>query len=89
MVVVGWLGRGTALHCTHHVLTHRLKVLSLFLLPPSLALWLARCPLQPGTLPWAWLAGHYPTLSGMPSMREMRASPRSGISTGSIPQLLL
>ena len=31
MVVVGWLGRGTtALHCTHHVLTHRLKVLSLF-----------------------------------------------------------
>ena len=34
MVVVGWLGSGTtALHCTHHVLTHRLKVLSLFLFP--------------------------------------------------------
>ena len=33
LVVVGWLGRGTtALHCTHHVLTHRLKDLSLFLL---------------------------------------------------------
>ena len=39
MVVVGWLGRGTtALHCTHHVLTHRLKVLSFFFFPPSLAL---------------------------------------------------
>ena len=26
MVFVGWLGRGnTALHCTHHVLTHMLK----------------------------------------------------------------
>ena len=33
MVVVGWLGRGTTtLHCTHHALSHRLKVLSLFLL---------------------------------------------------------
>ena len=32
-VVVGWLGRGTtALHCRHHVLTHRLKVLSFFFL---------------------------------------------------------
>ena len=32
MVVVGWLGRGTTtLHCTHYALTHRLKVLSLFL----------------------------------------------------------
>ena len=34
MVVVGWLGRGTTtLHCTHHALSHRLKVLSLFLFP--------------------------------------------------------
>ena len=33
MVVVGWLGRGTTtLHCTHHALSRRLKVLSLFLL---------------------------------------------------------
>ena len=32
MVVVGWLGRAsTTLHCTHHALSHRLKVLSLFL----------------------------------------------------------
>ena len=31
MVVVGWLGSGTTtLHCTHYVLTHRLKVSSLF-----------------------------------------------------------
>ena len=31
MVVVGWLGRGTTtLHCTHHALSHRLKVLSIF-----------------------------------------------------------
>ena len=31
LVVEGWLGRGTtALHCTHHVLTHRLKDLSFF-----------------------------------------------------------
>ena len=30
LVVVGWLGRGTTtLHCTHHALMHRLKVLSL------------------------------------------------------------
>ena len=35
LVVVGWLGRGTTtLHCTHRVLAHRLKVLSLFLLRP-------------------------------------------------------
>ena len=35
MMVVGWLGRGTTtLHCTHHALTHGLKVLSLFF--PSL-----------------------------------------------------
>ena len=34
-MVVGWLGRGTTtLHCTHLVLAHRLKVLSLFLLRP-------------------------------------------------------
>ena len=33
-MVVGWLGRvSTTLHCTHHVLTHRLKDLSLFLFP--------------------------------------------------------
>ena len=32
LVVEGWLGRGTTvLHCTHHVLTHRLEDLSLFL----------------------------------------------------------
>ena len=32
LVVEGWLGRGTtALHCTYHVPTHRLKDLSLFL----------------------------------------------------------
>ena len=31
MVVVGWLGRRTTtLHCTHHALSHRFKVLSLF-----------------------------------------------------------
>ena len=31
LVVVGWLGRGTtALHCTHHMLMHRLKISSLF-----------------------------------------------------------
>ena len=30
-MVVGWLGRGTiVLHCTHHALSHRLKVLSFF-----------------------------------------------------------
>ena len=30
-MVAGWLGRiTTVLHCTHHVLTHRLKVLSFF-----------------------------------------------------------
>ena len=29
LVFVGWLGRGnTALHCTHHALSHGLKVLS-------------------------------------------------------------
>ena len=65
-VVVGLLGRGsTTLHCTHHVLTHRLKDPSLFFFPPSLALWLARRPLQPGMLPWAWLAGHSPVVRGV------------------------
>ena len=38
MVVVGWLGRAsTTLHCTHHVLTHRLKDLNLFLFPEFVA----------------------------------------------------
>ena len=91
MVIVGWLGRGTTtLHCTHYVWTCRFKRhQSTFSFPPSLALWLARCPLQPRKLPWAWLAGHSPTSSGVSSERGIRALPRSGISTGSLPQLLL
>ena len=92
VVVVGWLGRAsTTLHCTHPCadMEPQETPQCLFLFPPSLALWLARCPLQPGKLQWAWLAGHSPTLSGVSSVRGMRALPRSGNSTGSLPQLLL
>ena len=80
LVVVGWLGRdSTTLHCTHHVSTCRLKRhQSVFSFPPSLVLWLARCPLQPGKLPWAWLAGHSSTLSeGTAVVREQHRFPPS------------
>ena len=83
--LAGWLGRvSTTLHCTHHVSTRRLKRHQSDFSSPSLALWLARCPLQPGKLQWAWLAGHSSTSSGVSSVKGMRALPWSGNSTGTL-----
>ena len=54
----GW--EGAPPHFIAHTLYWRTcSSLEHFSFPPSLALQLARCSLQPGKLPWAWLAGHY------------------------------
>ena len=76
LVVEVWLGRGTtALHCTRHVLTHRLKDLSLFLFPSLPGPVVGE--MQPGMLPWAWLAGHSPTSSGVRDQHRYHPSASS------------
>ena len=85
-VMIGWMGVGWEGY-PPHIIAHTTRVahaqVEYFLSP--VALQLARCSLQPGLLPWEWLASLRPTLSGMPSVRGMRASPRTLNSRGILP----
>ena len=89
----GWLGRdttSTSLHTQMHLRTCITAPAHLCLpsLPPLPCSWRdalcnqVRCPGR------GWQA-ITPRCPGCPSVRGMRASPRSGNSTGTIPQLLL
>ena len=87
-VFVGWLGRGnTTSHLLHHT-SHTAPSTSFVSLPPWPCSWRDALCSQVCCRGNGWQAIN-PRCPGCLSLRGRRASPRSGNSTGTLPQLLL
>ena len=83
----GWVGAPPYFIAHTDAIPHHHSTSASFLSLPGPVVWRDALCSQVCCRGRGWQA-HYSTLSGMPSVKGMRASPRSGNSTGTLPQLL-